>query len=630
MFDKYESERFGNYISTLREKRKVNIDQLAEGLCSVSMLGRFEKGERLPAKMLRDRLINRLGEAPGVYENFLDADEYEQCTLRQQILVSIIDWKREKTEKLLETYREKYDETNPLEKQFLLTMEAQWKRRDGATREELAELFEETVKQSVPNVDSKSITGMCLSMQEVDLVLEYEHYRKDGRRKDKYEEIMEYILHSGFDENSKAKTYPKAVYYLCLELENEKEQGYDNRFAILEYCNQAIEILRDAHGLYYLWELLKIRDQVLQELITMYQKTGESTSVTAFLEQQQETEEWLEMFGSLSKEFDVPVTMSENCYLYMERGVYCIGDVIRIRRKMFGMSREQLCEGICSLKTIGRIENNKMKTQRQIVRELFERLHMSCEYQRTELITDNPEAQQLFYILRTSINDRQYEKVKEILERVKQLVPMDIPYNRQSVERMEVVNEWQKGKMSDDFYIKRTKEILGYTLPYDIAIADGPKYMTYEEITSVREIMGELENDENEIKKCMDTLDNIYVPYEKEGIVGVHLGMYGFIMSEVASELGNKGEYSRSDEISRIIIRESLHAHIVPYIYMELYNLLWNYEQKVKEHIPVAEKRDVFRDLKYCIVLSRFCKYKYRETDYKMKLEQRKNSLESQ
>ena len=99
--------------------------------------------------------------------------------------------------------------------------------------------------------------------------------------------------------------------------------------------------------------------------------------------------------------------------------------------------------------------------------------------------------------------------------------------------------------------------------------------------------------------------------------------MYSLIMASVSSQLGNKGEYERSDEISHAIIRESIKGHVAPYIHLELYNLLWNYEQKEKKRIPVIEMRNAQRDLQYCILLSRFCKLKFREMNYKNKLLQR-------
>ena len=126
-----------------------------------------------------------------------------------------------------------------------------------------------------------------------------------------------------------------------------------------------------------------------------------------------------------------------------------------------------------------------------------------------------------------------------------------------------------------------------------------------------------------ELEKCIATLEEIYKQSENGDFVGVHINMYMVVMSEVASQWGNKGNYERSDVISRIIIRESLNGYILSTIAMELYNLLWNYEQKVKEHIPHWEKRNVLRDLGYCILFSRFNRQKFREASYKDKLDQR-------
>ena len=604
------------------------MEQLSEGLCSISMLGRFEKGERLPEKQLRDRLLTRLGETPSVYENYLDTLEYTQWKLRQRILESIVDWKRDKTDMLLKSYKEQCDMEQPLEKQFVLTMEAQWKRREGASVTELAAVFEEAVKQTVPAVDKKSIIGMCLSMQEIDLVLEYEHYRVSDDKQAKYEEIMQYIMESDFDAVSRAKTYPKTVYYLCLEL--EKENNWETDRYILNLCNDAIEVLRDACYMCYLWELLQIRIRVIKKMgKSPARELKRKTELEAeqFSELKKESEEMLEALENLHKEFDVRVAMSDSCYLYVEKEVYCIGDVIRIRRKMFGLSRAELCEGICSLKTIGRIERNQLKTQRQIVRELFERLHMSREYQRMELVTENPMVQELFGELRWRINEREHDKVQAILEKLKGMVEMELPSNKQALGRMMAAYELQSGKLSKEAYLKRMREILEYTLPYEVATAPGEKYMTNEEIASIQNMIIIMDWGNPELEKCIVALEEVYRKLEEDECVGAHICMYATIMSVVESQLGNKGEYERSDAISKIIIKECLKSHVITYIAKGLYNLLWNCEQKEKEHIPAWEKRNVLQGLGYCVLFSRFTRQKFWEISYQDKLNQRINLL---
>lgn len=45
------------------------------------------------------------------------------------------------------------------------------------------------------------------------------------------------------------------------------------------------------------------------------------------------------------QEFRIPKETVTDSFLYVEKGVSCINDAIRIRRKMLGMDLKELCEG---------------------------------------------------------------------------------------------------------------------------------------------------------------------------------------------------------------------------------------------------------------------------------------------
>ena len=49
---------------------------------------------------------------------------------------------------------------------------------------------------------------------------------------------------------------------------------------------------------------------------------------------------------------------------------YRAGDVIRLTRQAVGMTQETLCENICSVETLSRIENGKHKVKRETGEEL--------------------------------------------------------------------------------------------------------------------------------------------------------------------------------------------------------------------------------------------------------------------
>lgn len=62
---------------------------------------------------------------------------------------------------------------------------------------------------------------------------------------------------------------------------------------------------------------------------------------------------------------------------------------------MLGMSRAELCQGICDQKTLVRLENKKTNSQKAVVVELFERLGLAGTLSRTVLVTERPEVRRL-------------------------------------------------------------------------------------------------------------------------------------------------------------------------------------------------------------------------------------------
>lgn len=46
---------------------------------------------------------------------------------------------------------------------------------------------------------------------------------------------------------------------------------------------------------------------------------------------------------------------------------YRAGDVIRLTRQAVGMTQEMLCENICSVETLSRIENGKHKSKKRYI-----------------------------------------------------------------------------------------------------------------------------------------------------------------------------------------------------------------------------------------------------------------------
>ena len=172
--------RFGEYIANLRKEKEISLEQLSDGLCAISMLSRFERGEREPDKLLQKRFLTRLGVVPENYENFLHYEDYCRWEKRQGILHYILEENMEEAKKLLESYRKEYKMREALEQQFYLAMLAQIRRYERADYSELEDLFEQALQLTVPEINSRSFRNRILSLEELNLLLEYRFYNRQG------------------------------------------------------------------------------------------------------------------------------------------------------------------------------------------------------------------------------------------------------------------------------------------------------------------------------------------------------------------------------------------------------------------------------------------------------------------
>ena len=86
----------------------------------------------------------------------------------------------EEAKKLLESYRKEYKMQDALEQQFYLAMLAQIRRYEGAGYNELEVLFEQALQLTVPEINSRSFRNRILSLEELNLLLEYRFYNRRG------------------------------------------------------------------------------------------------------------------------------------------------------------------------------------------------------------------------------------------------------------------------------------------------------------------------------------------------------------------------------------------------------------------------------------------------------------------
>lgn len=606
---------FAKLLKNIRTEEKVSLDQLAMGLMSASQLVKIENGERPINKNIRDRLLERLGIAKELYENLLDLCDFEEWDYKKKILSAIQDKKIEDAYRLLKEYKAHLRENDRINHQFILAMWGEVLKQEGASKEKIAECYRKAVILTIPDAEKVWSEKRPLSVLEMNLLLETLVYGNETDDLYKYRVLMDYVDMGYYDEIMKAKIYPKIVYYYLKKQILFKEYwNVETQTENLKICEKAIDKLRDAGRTYYLVELLEIEMQIseimLDDTFPEDFEKNEADKINA--------KELLSVIKNLYAEYEVPAYMQDCTYFYQQKWIFSMKDVLRIRREMLGLTQEQLCEGICSVKSLRRAEKGQTDMQRETLKKVLNRLGLSGQMQWSRLITSDREAIRMAEELADYINDRKFSVASKQLESLKSRIDLDIPQNKQYFLEKQALLEFEQGKVTREEFVKMEKEALECTLRAENLYRKENVYLTEQEITCIRNSWRGMEGKEK--RELIDLIFRLYDNYALNNGLSQAISMYEFIAESAVNELGNNGEHVRAEEIDRKVIKASLSCRRIWDVHYNLYDILWNENEIMKKSakgVNAAEKKE---GLICCIAISHFVKRYFYEDVYKEKL----------
>ena len=550
---------FAKLLKNIRTEEKVSLDQLAMGLMSASQLVKIENGERPINKNIRDRLLERLGIAKELYENLLDLCDFEEWDYKKKILSAIQNKKIEDAYCLLKEYKAHLRENDRINHQFILAMWGEVLKQEGASKEKIAECYRKAVILTIPDAEKVWSEKRPLSVLEMNLLLE-------------------------------------------TQTEN------------LKICEKAIDKLRDAGRTYYLVELLEIEIQILETMpedaVTEHLEKNETDRINA--------KELMSMIKNLYAEYEVPAYIQDCTYFYQQKWIFSMKDVLRTRREMFGLTQEQLCEGICSVKSLRRAEKGQTDMQRETLKKLLNRLGLSGQMQWSRLITSDREVIRMAEELADYINDRKFSVASKQLESLKSRIDLDIPQNKQYFLEKQALLEFEQGKVTREEFVKMEKEVLECTLRAENLYRKENVYLTEQEITCIRNSWRGMEGKEK--RELIDLIFRLYDNYALNNGLSQAISMYEFIAESAVNELGNNGEHVRAEEIDRKVIKASLSCRRIWDVHYNLYDILWNENEIMKKSAKGVNTAEKKQGLICCIAISHFVKRYFYEDVYKEKL----------
>ena len=550
---------FAKLLNNIRPEEQVSLDQLAMGLMSASQLVKIENGERPINKNIRDRLLERLGIAKELYENLLDLCDFEEWDYKKKILSAIQNKKIEDAYRLLKEYKAHLRENDRINHQFILAMWGEVLKQEGASKEKIAECYRKAVILTIPDAEKVWSEKRPLSVLEMNLLLE-------------------------------------------TQTEN------------LKICEKAIDKLRDAGRTYYLVELLEIEIQILE--------TMPEDAVTEHLEKNGtdriNAKELMSMIKNLYAEYEVPAYIQDCTYFYQQKWIFSMKDVLRTRREMFGLTQEQLCEGICSVKSLRRAEKGQTDMQRETLKKLLNRLGLSGQMQWSRLITSDREVIRMAEELADYINDRKFSVASKQLESMKSWIDLDIPQNKQYFLEKQALLEFEQGKVTREEFVKMEKEALECTLRAENLYRKENVYLTEREIICISNSWKGMEGKEK--KESINLILRLYDNYALNNGLSQEISVYEIVTGAAVNELGNNGEHVRAEKIDRKSIKASLSCRRVWDIHYKIYDILWNEKEIQKKNKEKNRNMEMTDGLMKCISISHYVKQPFYEKIYREKM----------
>lgn len=456
-----ECVNFGRYLEDKRISHGVTIEELAVGICDCSLITKLESGERISSMLMRNRLLERIGATSEEYERFVSVEEFEDWKKRTLIVDFISERKCQEAKEELAKYHADNERGDIFAEQFYFDMLAMISKLEKNTG--VVEYAEKALRKTVVINKDGIVTNKKLAPKEINLIIEYSAKLGKYQRREQLQRLLSYADNNILDGRNLVLFYPKLVWTYVSE--NLYDYMNDNVWLMraLKMVEKAMTCLSETDRLMYMLELSSVKKRIWQHILES-SELKKSIGYEFFLEDKKKSEDEFILWKSIGDEFGVDLKADDWCYLYREEGVKCIGDIIKRRRNMIGMSAEELCIDICTVETLERIEKLKRTPQPKRMKRLFERLGLVGEYQKTFISVTDSEIKRCSEDVTRYSNSGEYDKALAELNHLYTILVDRTPEDEQFLLMTETMIRYRRGEISNADCIYRLNKSLKYTL----------------------------------------------------------------------------------------------------------------------------------------------------------------------
>ena len=301
--------------------------------------------------------------------------------------------------------------------------------------------------------------------------------------------------------------------------------------------------------------------------------------------------------------------MKSSAFIYREKSVYFIGDVVSRRQKMFGLTNEEMCHAICDERVLRGLKSGKKKTQSSIAKALLKRVKLIPDFVHSELVTDKKEAINIYKEAGEMLSHRKFHECSELLDELEDTISSNIDQNKQAVDflRSEILLLSEADNKGEA--VERLKHGLEYTCKFEYLKAK-KLFITETEMQYISCLLdSDTENSSlyyNVIRKLCDYIDGSKSPLSL-------LPLNAYLRDQLNNICNNNKRYTENKNGILNVLPGCLQEHIIYRLYRFYYAL-----QQIDYRIDIINKESFKACCNTCAILSRFCYNGFDENFYRM------------
>lgn len=266
-------------------------------------------------------------------------------------------------------------------------------------------------------------------------------------------------------------------------------------------------------------------------------------------------------------------------------GMYQVGEMIRRTRESLDISRKDLCDGICAIETLCRIETGKRIPSRTNFQALMERMGKNGE-KYFPLIHGDMDILFKKKVISSLIASRKHEEAGERINELEKELKMNDTVNRQFIMRMKALVDYRTGKIN----VKEKRQQLVEALKCTVSHYNGdtmPKglfsrleVMIFCNIAVSYAEEGQLTKAIAMLRQEVDYFKNTHIDMEERAVSEV------FVLTSLAHCLGVSNKIEEAIDIDEKIVKLCIDYRKSSNLPGVLYDIAYEYEllKKDKEY----------------------------------------------